>query len=275
MIGKLLLIRESGVLPFKINQDDYQIDDDLLSGFCLANYQIAKELSDSIDILLMRNNFKIHFQEFQLNESVKFIMAAFCNKYHIDEGVKLKMESIFNTFFRNYNFPKDFLAIKDEELTKNVLDSLNEKYLSEIVSKNLVFIKSVIDPIVKNKENEINAYALTSSTNQILYCYCNEEFLKMRNEEESLRSVIEEYLTIWNLQVIPRGDIFHGVELIAGLDLVDFVKSNQKTYGLCINTCINHKNEPWNEILLYFFGKNILMRQCIIDLEEILRENLV
>jgi len=274
MIGKLLLIRDSGVLPFKLNQDDYKIDDDLLSGFCLANYQIAKELSDSIDILLMRNNFKIHFKEFELNKNNKFIMSAFCHKYHIDEGIKLKMDSIFNQYFKNYQFPKEYVVINDPILTQNIQDSLNEIKLTEMIMKNLEFIKSQIDPIIQNKKNEIYCYALTSSTNEILYCYGRNELLESRNEKVTIRLIIEEFLTLWNLKSIPRGDIFQGEELVTGFNLIDFVKTNQKTYGLCINTCINHKDEPWNEILLYFFGKNLLMRQCIMDLDEILRENI-
>jgi hypothetical protein len=129
--------------------------------------------------------------------------------------------------------------------------------------------------ILDNQENEIYAYALTSSTNNILFLDGNSKIMEYRPEKD-LKSVIKEYLAVWDIKNIPHGDIWKGLELSEGLDLIDFCESNSKMLGLGINTSINSKVEPQNEVLLYFFGKNMLMRQVVnIDgkpIEEILRD---
>ena len=45
MIKKVLIIHESGLLPFYLSQDDTNIDGDLLSGFCQAIFSISIELT--------------------------------------------------------------------------------------------------------------------------------------------------------------------------------------------------------------------------------------
>ena len=45
MIGKLLLISEGGLLPFYLNQDEIDIDNVLLSGFCSAICNFSEELT--------------------------------------------------------------------------------------------------------------------------------------------------------------------------------------------------------------------------------------
>ncbi|MCP4761175.1 MAG: hypothetical protein GY870_05295 [archaeon] len=270
MIGKLLLIRESGILSFYINQDAIEIDDILLSGFIMANYTIAKELNDSIDILLMKNNYKILFQEFIHSTNEKMILACFCHKYHINDGIKRKMELIFNKFFKNYIFPEN-KTIDDELIKNKVVNILNDFRLKELISGNLEVISTTLKTIINEEINQIYAYVLTSSTNNILFFDGTKDILKFRPEME-LKALIEEYLTTWNIEHVPQGDIFEGLELIAGLDLEDFCNTNQKLCGLGINTSINLKEEPENELILYFFGKNVLMRQCVITVEENLRE---
>ena len=114
------------------------------------------------------------------------------------------------------------------------------------------------------------AYALVSSTNNVLLCNVKEEILNV-HPDKSMDKIIEEYLNVWNLDKIPQSDIFQGLELLAGLDLNYFCETNEKIYGLCINTSINLKNDAQNEVLLYFFGKNTLMRQLAMNIEEKLR----
>lgn len=274
MIGKLLLIRESGLLPFYLSQDEIEIDHDLLSGFCMANNSIAKELNDSIDMLLMKNNHKILFKQYESIDKKKFIMAIFCHKYHINQGIHLKMDYIFDRFFKNYDFKQDNLTIRDEKFSNEIQDVLNDEMLKEKLRINHDFIQSVIEPVVMKDSNQIHGYAFASSANEILMAHFNSGFLEKRTDNLLTIPLLEHYLNEWNMKIVPQGDVFEGPNMVAGLDLEDFVRTNHKTFGLCINTSINHPDEPKNEILLYFFGKNILMRQCMFDIEEILRENL-
>ncbi|MHA1727657.1 MAG: hypothetical protein ACTSWY_02870 [Promethearchaeota archaeon] len=272
MIGKLLLIRESGLLPFSIKQDDIEIDESLLSGFCTANYNFSKELNDSIDILFMKEKYKIIFEEFIHSSGEQFLMALICDKYMITEGIKQKMEFIFNKLFRDYEFV-DSLQVQDEELEIDVKDILNDIPLKNLISDNLDLIIGTIGPILDKNGNDIYAFALTSSTNNILYFNGNNEILKYRKEEEAnLKKILEGYLNLWNIKTIPQADIFSGLDLVAGLDPFDFNYSDKKLFGLGINTSINLKEEPKNEILLYIFGKSTLMRQSIgPTIEETLR----
>jgi len=58
VIEKILLIRESGILPFYVNQkEELEFDSQLLSGFCMAVNNVAKELSDYLDVIMMKNNY--------------------------------------------------------------------------------------------------------------------------------------------------------------------------------------------------------------------------
>ena len=144
-----------------------------------------------------------------------------------------------------------------------------------MINKNSDLITKILGPILDNQENEIYAYVLTSSTNNILFMDGNNKILQCRPETD-LETVIKEYLAVWDVKKVPQGDIFHGLELSEGLDFIDFCDTNSKMLGLGINTSINSKLEPQNEILLYFFGKNMLMRQVVSingkPVEEILRE---
>ena len=79
-------------------------------------------------------------------------------------------------------------------------------------------------------------------------------------------------MLVWKLGKIPQGDQFTGAELSTGLDLNDYVNTDRKVYGMVINTSFNLKEEPNNELLLYLFGKNILMRSFIPQIEAKLRE---
>jgi len=81
-------------------------------------------------------------------------------------------------------------------------------------------------------------------------------------------------LLVWKLEKIPQGDQFTGQELPTGLDLNDYANTGHKMYGMVINTSFNLKEEPNNELLLYLFGKNILMRSLIPQIEIKLRETL-
>ena len=91
---------------------------------------------------------------------------------------------------------------------------------------------------------------------------------------EDFEHIVKEYLYLWGLDKIPQGDQFTGPELPMGLDLTDYSHTGEKTHGIVINTSINLKHEPNNEVLLYFFGKNMLMRSILSNIEEILRERL-
>lgn len=275
MIGKLLLIASSGLLPFYIDlEENISIDGMLLAGFCLAVNNVSRELSDEIDLILMKNNYKILFDEYEHKSGCKFLMAVICEKYHINQAVKNKMSFIFSKYLKDYDIPKNS-TIDDETLEQNVIAILNDDDLRDMINDNSDLIIKNLGMILDNQENEIYAYALTSSTNNILFLDGTSKIMEHRPEKD-LKSVIKEYLAVWDIKKIPQGDIWVGIELSEGLDLIDFCESNSKMLGLGINTSINSKVEPQNEVLLYLFGKNMLMRQVVningVPIEEILRD---
>jgi hypothetical protein len=273
VIEKVLLIKESGILPFYINQEkELEIDRQLLSGFCVAVNSVAKELSDYIDLILMKDNYKIVFEEFYHSSGDKYLMAFFCKKAGIDEAIRNKMKFIFEKYLCEYSIPDDS-EIKDDDLEQIVKDIINDTHLRNLIEEKMDVISTILGSILDNDENKIHAFALTSSTNNLLYLDGNQEILKYR-ENVDLKTVIEEYLSIWNIKKIPQADIFHGLELTAGLDTTDFYNTNTKTIGLGINTCINLKEEPNNELILYLFGKNTLMRQTVLNIEEKLQNEI-
>ena len=101
-----MLIQESGLLPFYIDQEEnIEIDGMLLSGFCMAVNNVSRELSDYIDVILMKNNYKILFDEFEHKSGSKFLMAVICDKFHCNQAVKQKMNYIFDRFFKDYDIP--------------------------------------------------------------------------------------------------------------------------------------------------------------------------
>ncbi|MHA1820606.1 MAG: hypothetical protein ACTSU2_06735 [Promethearchaeota archaeon] len=270
-IRHLLLIRENGTAPFVFNQDQMVIDQDLLSGFCMAIYSISKELQDSLDLILMKNKNKIIFSEFFNTSNEKFIMAAICDKDAIDEGVRNKMGYIFDKYFNEYVFDQMGLVINDNNILEGVRDDLNESNLRKIVERKRDELKAYLDRILEQKENDIYAYALTSSSNEILLLNMIDT-IKKYHPDESEEDIIGGYLRKWDIKKIPQGDIYYGLETGTGIDLNYFYEENNKIFGLGINTAINTREEPQNELLLYFFGYNTLMRQVVINIEEILRD---
>lgn len=271
LLSNLLLMRESGLLPFNFNQGEIDIDEVILSGFCMANYNIAKELDDSIDQLLMKNKYKILFHECFNKESEKFIMACICDKFHIDEAVINKINYIFEKFFADIKVENDSEVINDTAIKKEVASILNDNNLQELIDLNKEKLDNFFNQIIENKENDINACVLTSSTNKILYSAHTDEFL-IHHDDKDVDSLLKGYLNTINLKKIPQGDMFFGLEMLAGLDVVNFYYTGEKTFGLVINTMINRKDEQQNEILLYAFGKNTLMRQYLISIEDNLKE---
>ena len=272
MIGKILLITESGILPFYLNQDDIAIDHDLLSGYCSAIYSFAKELTFPLRNIRFERHQMI-IENFKNEDEKQFLMAALFDEYHIEEGIKNKLRFIFEKYFENYDFVEEGLRITDNILDNEVKDILNDIPLKNHLKDNFKSIMEIIDPILMEEKNEIYAYSLNSSCNNILYCNASLEILKNR-KEETLEDIIKEYLLLWNLEKIPQGDQFTGQELPTGLDLNDYVNTGRKMYGLVINTSFNLKEEPNNELLLYLFGKNTLMRSCVPYVDVQLREKL-
>ena len=68
---------------------------------------------------------------------------------------------------------------------------------------------------------------------------------------------------------------FSQSDLPNGLDVKDYYNTGQKTLGIVINTSINMSDEPNNELLLFFFGKNMIMRSYIPVIEVTLRNALL
>jgi len=270
MIDKLLLISEGGLLPFYLNQDEIDIDNVLLSGLCSAIYNFSEELTFPLRNIQFEGHQMI-IEKFRHDSEERFLMAALFDEYHIGEGIKNKLKFIFEKYFKNFELEQEGLCITDDNLNKEIRDILSDNPLKNHLNQNIKSIIEIIDPILREEKNEIYAYSLNSSSNNILYCNGSLEIFKNRTEN-TLEEIIKDYLLVWKLEKIPQGDQFTGQELPTGLDLNDYINSDRKMYGMVINTSFNLKEEPNNELLLYVFGKNILMRSLILHIEVKLRE---
>ena len=270
MIGKLLLISEGGLLPFYINQDEIIIDNVLLSGFCSAIYNFSEELTFPLRNIQFEGHQMI-IEKFRHDNEERFLMAALFDEYHIGEGITNKLKFIFEKYFKSFELEQEGLCITDENLKKEVKDILNDNPLKNHITQKMKAIMEVIEPVLREEKNEIYAYSLNSSSNNILYCNGSLEIFKNRTEN-TLEEIIKDYLLVWKLVKIPQGDQFTGQELPTGLDLNDYCNTDRKMYGIVVNTSFNLKEEPNNELLLYLFGKNTLMRSFIPQIEVKLRE---
>ncbi|MHA1256086.1 MAG: hypothetical protein ACTSPS_10865 [Promethearchaeota archaeon] len=269
MIGKLLLISEGGLLPFYLNQDEIDIDNVLLSGFCSAIYNFSKELTFPLRSIQFQGHQMI-MENFMHENGENFLMAALFDEYHIGEGIKTKLKFIFDKYFKTFELEQEGLCITDDNLNKEIKDILNDNPLKNYLNQNMKAIMALIEPVLR-ENHEIYAYSLNSSSNNILYCNGSLEIFKNRTEN-TLEEIIKDYLLVWKLEKVPQGDQFTGQELPTGLDLNDYVNTDRKMYGIVVNTSFNLKEESNNELLLYLFGKSTLMRSFIPHIEVKLRE---
>ncbi|MFX1274279.1 MAG: hypothetical protein ACFFBP_07630 [Promethearchaeota archaeon] len=272
MIRKFLLISEGGLLNFYLNQDDIEIDGDLLSGFCKALYDISLELTSPLKTVGFEKN-KMIVEDIKHSKDTTLLIAMIFDEHHIEEGIKNKIHYIYNRFFKNVDFHIEHRNLKNEILDEKITSIVNDVPLRKLIENNLDTIKELLDPILLQKDNQIDAYCLTSSNNNILYCNGTYQLLKHR-DVKTVKEIIQEYLSLLKQEKISHGDKFIGLDFPEGLDLEDYINTGQKTLGVMINTSINLKEEPNNELLLYFFGKNTLMRSCVLDIEHDLRYRL-
>jgi len=269
MIRKVLLISEGGLLNFYLNQDDIKIDGDLLSGFCKALYDISLELTFPLKTVGFKQN-KMIVEDIKHSKETTLLLAMIFDEYHIEEGIKNKIYHVYEKFFKNIDFHEEYRNLKNEILDKKITSIINDIPLKNLIEKKLDVIKELLDPILLQRENNIEAYSLNSSNNNILYCNGTYQLLKYR-DVKNVKQIIQEYLSFLKQEKIPHGDKFIGLDFPEGLDLEDYINTGYKTLGVVINTSINLKEEPNNELLLYFFGKNTLMRSCVLDIEHELR----
>lgn len=272
MIRKFLLISEGGLLNFYLNQDDIKIDGDLLSGFCKALYDISLELTFPLKTVGFVQN-KMIVEDIKHSSEITLLLAMIFDEYHIEEGIKNKIHHIYERFFKNIDFQEEYRNLKNEILDEKITSIINDVPLKTLIENNLDIIKELLDPILLERENNIEAYSLNSSNNNILYCNGTYQLLKHR-DVKSVREIVQEYLSLLKQEKISQGDKFIGLDFPEGLDLEDYINTGLKTLGVVINTSINLKEEPNNELLLYFFGKNTLMRSCVLDIEHELRHRL-
>ncbi|MFX1238309.1 MAG: hypothetical protein ACFFAS_07735 [Promethearchaeota archaeon] len=272
MIRKFLLIGEGGILSYYLSQDGNEIDGDLLSGFCRALYDVSLELTFPLKTVGFEKN-KMIIENIAHSNETTLLLAMIYEEHHIDEAIKNKIHYIYDRFFKYRDFENTSKTIKNRDLDNQIMDILNDVPLQNLVEQNIDTIKEILDPILLKKENSINAYSINSSNNTILYCSGTYELSKYR-QDRGIEEIIMEYLLFLKQEKIPHGDKFIGLDLPEGLDLEDFINTGHKTHGVVINTSINLKEEPDNELLLYFFGKNILMRSCVLDIEHTLRYKL-
>jgi len=272
MIRKFLLIGDSGLLQYYINQDQIIIDADLLSGFSKALYEVSRELTFKLKTVGFENN-KMIVEDVKYEDKT-LLMSAIFDEYHIAEGIKNKIHHVYELFLKQLDLKNESLNKMTRELNEKITSILNDTPLKSYVMRNMDSFTRILDPILLEEENNIYAYCICSSSNEIILYHETPHLLEHR-PEESIDNILKEYLVQLKLEEIPQGDKFIGLDLPFGLDYLDHEKSGEKTLGVVINTSINLKEEPNNELLLYFFGKNILIRSCVLNVETHLREQLI
>lgn len=275
MIRKFLLIGDSGLLQYYISQDEIKIDADLLSGFAKALYEVSRELTFKLKTVgFEKNKMIVEDIKHGKEKEKKLLMSTIFDEYHIAEGIKNKMHYLYENVFKNFDFKDETLNIMNQERDEKIKSILNDAPLKTYIERNLVSFTSILDPIIFEEENNISAYCLCSSINELILFNGTEKLFENR-PTESIENILKEYLVQLKLDEVPQGDKFVGLDMPFGLDYIDYDNCGEKTLGVVINTSINLKEEPNNEILLYFFGKNILIRSCVLNIETRLRELLL
>ena len=277
MIRKFMLIGDSGLLLYYINQDDIKIDADLLSGFCKALYEVSRELTYKLNTVgFDKNKMIVEAIKHGENNGKKktLLLSTIFDEYHIVEGIKNKIYHLYEQYFKEFDFGDETRNIMTHEMNEKITTILNDTPLKSYVLRNMDAFTTILDPILSEEENNIYAYCLCSSSNEIILHNETSHLLENR-PSESIEDIIKDYLIQLKLDKVPQGDKFVGLDLPFGLDYLDYDKSGEKTLGVVINTSINLKEEPNNELLLYFFGKNILIRSCVLNVETRLREQLI
>ncbi len=273
MIRKFLVISEGGLLPFYLSKDLVGLDKHLLSGFCSAIYSISQELTYPLKTIGFERN-KMIIEKIKHQEIQDLLMAMLFDEYHIEEGIINKIRYIYSKFFESREFKDVSEAINSKKLNRRISDVMEDISLKNFISNNILIIRSILDPIIQDEKNSIYAYSLNSSMNNILYCNGIKEMVKYYPGVD-LKGIIIDYLYLLKMETIPQGDKFIGMDLPNGLDVKDYYNTGQKTLGIVINTSINMSDEPNNELLLYFFGKNMIMRSYIPVIEVKLRNALL
>ena len=272
-----MLIGDSGLLLYYINQDDIKIDADLLSGFCKALYEVSRELTYKLNTVgFDKNKMIVEAIKHGENNGKKktLLLSTIFDEYHIVEGIKNKIYHLYEQYFKEFDFGDETRNIMTHEMNEKITTILNDTPLKSYVLRNMDAFTIILDPILSEEENNIYAYCLCSSSNEIILHNETSHLLENR-PSESIEDIIKDYLIQLKLDKVPQGDKFVGLDLPFGLDYIDYDKSGEKTLGVVINTSINLKEEPNNELLLYFFGKNILIRSCVLNVETRLREQLI
>ena len=192
MIRKFLLIGDSGLLQYYINQDQIQIDADLLSGFAKALYEVSRELTFKLKTVGFEKN-KMIVEDVKHNESKTFLISTIFDEYHIAEGIKNKILYIYEKFFKTMDFKDETKYLMTTELNAEISSILNDTPLKSYVERNIVSFTSILDPIIFEEENNISAYCLCSASNELILYNGTQRLLENR-PSESIESIIKEYL---------------------------------------------------------------------------------
>jgi hypothetical protein len=277
MIGKLMVIAKSGLLPYYFSQDNINIDEDLLSGFCTAIYSFSQELGKPLtDIGFLDQRMLV--REYPHGQMEKLILVSLYDEYNIEEGIENKMNHIYEKHFENHLFRiLSGQKLVDKNLDKDIEEILNDTKLKNHFNKNYNWIKQKLERLINNPEQSgVYGYLITSSTNEFIdynlnnkiMTYRNVQYLEEEDKREVMEGVLKEYLSFWNIKKVPQGVKPTDDENPFGLDLTYYNNEGKKILGVIINTSINKKEEDKNEILMYLFGTSWTMRQCVLDIEE-------
>jgi len=230
-----------------------EVDASLMTAFVEALKNFMAEVGDEGEYLEDFNS-NIHSHmiiPLENKDGEKIFATAGYSKHHIENGVEMKIRSLYKRFFYDLKLAPGQRAT-DKGLENKVYLFLHDIPLKLYLQENLDEIERILNPVVDNDDNHTVAYALTASDNTILHFYGKSE------------KTIKEYISYCIQKKTPQGLVdFLRTDLETGKDVKEL--KGDETIAFATNTSINLKHEKDNKVLLYFFTKHHLMGNLVIN----------
>lgn len=271
----LLTIETNGSTPYYSNRGSRLIDLQLFGAMVDAINSFTKDLGKNLKYAKFEDNTFLLLQKFS-NDYYNYRLSSLSDGYHITEGVMKKVDYVANKYFKDFSFENN-KNFTDEIVEKEIEKELDDYYLRNHVREHYDWLIKGLDEVIMEERNNIIIYSLNSSTNQILKCNINPDLMPYRSLkaindkdiEGFVESIIKEFLSKWNIEKIPQGEKWLDSENPEGVDSIDYDNTGENTLATVVNTAINIPREPWNEVLLYLFGKSNFMRNAVMDLIDV------
>jgi len=176
------------------------------------------------------NVYNILIQEFEEEDEDRIIIMEIAYEHHHSQkGMRKKAEHVYNTIFKEVEFPDDHPII-DETIINKVKEEIEEKGLTDLVYKNRQVIKESLDSLISDF---VKSWALTSFNHTIIDFYEKTWFEPKKYFE------LGDLKTMYKLsddQIKEKG--------------LDEMLLRQEEKGIldkihsAIKECIDHNNEP-------------------------------